>query len=309
MRFSQITGVGLINQDLLAVVPTWERDTKVAATHYFEQVGGPVPVAMTAVTRLGTPTPVSFLGVLGDDSIGEKVSESLTKQGVVGNFTVATQTMTSRSLVLLDAGDGSRTLANYAKSLPPLVFTAEQEEILRNTDLLHLDGRDLDAAMRAAAIVREHNGTVSIDLGTMRPGREDLLAQCDIILASHKGGKGAFPEHVDNPLAQVRAFRARYGVSIAGVTLAEKGLALACDDAPEGIFLPAFPVEKVVDTCGAGDTFHGAYLWAYHNHLSPIQSAFFAQAAVALRIGKYGNEAGLPTASAVHHFLARQKLA
>jgi sulfofructose kinase len=309
MRFSQITGVGLINQDLLAVVPAWERDTKVAATHYFEQVGGPVPVAMTAITRLGTPTSVSFLGVLGDDSAGEKVSGDLVKQGVMGNFTVAPKVMTSRSLVLLDTRDGSRTLANYAHSLPPMLFTTEQEEILHSTDLLHLDGRDLDAAMQAAQIVRAHNGTVSIDLGTMRPGREDLLAQCDIILASTKGGQGAFPEHTDNPLAQVRAFREVYGASIAGVTLAEKGLALACDDAPEGIFLPAFSVATVRDTCGAGDTFHGAYLWAYHNHLSPIQSAFFAQAAVALRIGKYGNEAGLPTASEVHDFLAKQKLA
>jgi sulfofructose kinase len=305
MRFSQITGVGLINQDLLAVVPTWERDGKVAATHYFEQVGGPVPVAMTAITHLGTPTSVSFLGVLGDDNTAEKVSESLVQQGVEGCFVNAPGLMTSRSLVLLDSRDGSRTLANYAEHLPPLIFTREQEAILRQTDLLHLDGRDLDAAMRAAQIVHDNHGTISIDLGTMRPGREALLARCHIILASKKGGAGAFPEHTDNPLAQARAFRERYGAKIAGVTLAEKGLALACDDTPEGIFLPAFPVENVLDTCGAGDTFHGAFLWAYHNHLSPIQSAFFAQAAVALRIQQYGNEAGLPTATQVHDFLAK----
>jgi sulfofructose kinase len=307
MRFSHITGLGLINQDLLAVVPHWERDTKVSATHYFEQVGGPVPVAMTAIARLGTSMQVSFLGIIGDDTAGEKVSEALTRQGVQGHFCQIPGLMTSRSLVFLHSGDGSRTLANYAENLPSLVFTPEQESVLEQTELLHIDGRDLEATMRAVERVKANNGMVSLDLGTMRPGREALLMQCDIILASQKGGAGAFPEHPNDPLAQVRLFRERYGASIAGVTLAEKGLALACDDTPEGVYLPAFPVEKVLDTCGAGDTFHGAYLWAFANHLSPIQSAFFAQAAVALRIQQYGNEAGLPTASEVHDFLARSK--
>ena len=48
-----IVGFGLVNKDIVAVVPAWERGSKARATRTFEQIGGPVPVALTAVAKLG----------------------------------------------------------------------------------------------------------------------------------------------------------------------------------------------------------------------------------------------------------------
>ena len=63
--------------------------------------------------------------------------------------------------------------------------------------------------------------------------------------------------------------------------------------------LPALPVprEDVIDTSGAGDVFHGAYVASY---LAEPERSFarhfeFARAAAAYKIGRLGNEAGLPT--------------
>ena len=127
---------------------------------------------------------------------------------------------------------------------------------------------------------------------------------CDIILASKGGGAGAFPEHADDPAAQVRGFLAA-GVKVAGVTLAEKGVMLATQEQPDPVFLPAFPVANVVDTCGAGDVFHGAFCWAYATGVPPHAAADFAQATVALRVQRYGNRAGLPDRATVEAFLAQ----
>ena len=72
--------------------------------------------------------------------------------------------------------------------------------------------------------------------------------------------------------------------------------------------LPALPVapEKIRDTSGAGDVFHGAYLasrllhpdkpWAEHFH--------FARAAAAHKIQHVGNEAGLPTLGDIQQIMA-----
>jgi len=292
-----VVGFGLINKDFVAVVPAWERDQKVRATHYFEQVGGPVPVALTAVARLGGLACV-HLGVVGSDRDADDLARWLEEQGVAPDLQRTEGVVTSRSLVLLDSRDGSRTLANYAETLPAMTFTPAHDELLQRARLLHVDGRDLEGALHAATVVRAAGGKVSFDLGTMRPGREALFPLCDVVLASKGGGAGAFPAHADDPLRQVQCFL-EAGVGVAGVTLAEKGVVIASQAEPEPVFLPAFPVATVVDTCGAGDTFHGAFCWAYANGYNPHDAAQFAQATVALRIQHYGNRTGLPTREAV----------
>lgn len=289
-----VVGFGLVNKDYVAFVPAWERDQKTTATHYFEQVGGPVPVALQTIARLGTTRPVSLLGVVGDDRDGEDIAQLLGETGVQAGLVTraAPGVMTGKSLVILDARDGSRTLASVASHLPPMTFTAEQEAWLSRAALLHLDGRDLEASLRAAEIVKGRGGIVSLDLGTMRPDRERLFPWCDIILASRRGGAGAFPA-ATTPTEQVRRFLDA-GARIAGVTLAAGGVVIGERGSGEPVPLPAYSVANVVDTCGAGDTFHGAFLWAHLRGESAVACANFAQAATAVRITRRGNQAGLP---------------
>jgi sugar/nucleoside kinase (ribokinase family) len=63
--------------------------------------------------------------------------------------------------------------------------------------------------------------------------------------------------------------------------------------------LPALPVppERVIDTNGAGDVFHGAYVYSYlANPAKSWQEHFeFARAASTFKVQRLGNEAGLPT--------------
>jgi sugar/nucleoside kinase (ribokinase family) len=76
--------------------------------------------------------------------------------------------------------------------------------------------------------------------------------------------------------------------------------------------MPALPVptKEVVDTSGAGDVFHGAYIASY---LAAPERGFaahftFARAASAYKIRHLGNEAGLPTLAdigAIEHSIAQ----
>lgn len=300
-----VVGLGLANRDVVAVVPSWERDEKVVASALFEQTGGPVPVALHAIARLGSPLPLHFLGVLGNDRDGEEICRDLQASNIeTGSCIQAPGVTTSKSLVFLDDRDGTRTLANYAEKLPPLVLSTKHEALLRRARLLHTDGRDLPAALRAAWLVNAAGGTVSLDLGTMRPRRMELVDQCEIVIASRKGGAGAFRDAADDPTEQVRRLL-ESGPRIAGVTLGPDGVVIGVRGG--GIrHLPAYPVAHVRDTCGAGDTFHGAFLWAYLAGQGVFEAADFAQAAAALRIGSMGNQAGLPTHEQVHAFQTRR---
>ena len=78
---------------------------------------------------------------------------------------------------------------------------------------------------------------------------------------------------------------------------------LAPNDVASATFRDAIPAgwldvpgNRIVDTSGAGDVFHGAYVWSYLNRPEqPWAEHFtFARAASAHKIQHLGNEAGLP---------------
>jgi len=84
------------------------------------------------------------------------------------------------------------------------------------------------------------------------------------------------------------------------ITLGSRGLVGLSDD--RFIQMDAFPVE-VVDTCGAGDTFHGAYCYGLVRGFSFEQNLAFSSAAAALKCRRMGGRAGIPNEAEVTAFL------
>jgi len=72
--------------------------------------------------------------------------------------------------------------------------------------------------------------------------------------------------------------------------------------AQEQFHTPAFPVE-VIDTTGAGDVFHGAYIVGLLRGWSLQQTALFSTAVSALKCTQLGGRAGIPSFDAVMAFL------
>ncbi len=295
-----LLGYGLVNLDDIVVVNTLVHDGKAPAETTLRQVGGPVPVALQAYTRLGGTT--CFTGIIGDDSYGDYISERLSQSITVPALNVCPNCTSSRSIVIIERTNGARTIVNI-----PATGTCENsllslKERLSPQTILHLDGRDLPANLELAAAAKQSGALVSIDLGTMRPGREALLAQCDIILASKSGSAGLTPDYPNDIERQLDVMR-NFGARVVGVTLAQNGVVVG--DATTTYHLPAFHVEHVVDTNGAGDCFHGAFLYAYANLYKHLEDVIrFAQASVALKITELGNDAGHPTCSQVMDYLA-----
>jgi sugar/nucleoside kinase (ribokinase family) len=264
------------------------------------QVGGPVPVALQTYSRLGGHS--CFCGVIGDDDIGDYVQRHLSTSVTQSLVVRCKNGTTSRSIVVIEAAKGQRTIVNIPATGMNPVDVSPLVDKFQSGSILHLDGRDLETDLRLAAAAKLAGTLVSIDLGTMRPGREALLSKCDIILASKSGSAGLTPDHPNDIEGQLSIMR-QFGARVVGVTLAEHGVVVG--DQSNTYRLPAFKVENVVDTNGAGDCFHGSFLYAYAHLYKDLQNvAKFAQACVALKITKLGNDAGLPNLSNVMDFLA-----
>ena len=74
---------------------------------------------------------------------------------------------------------------------------------------------------------------------------------------------------------------------------------------PAGTYrVPAFTVEPMVDTTGAGDVYHGAFLFARSRGRSIRDALLLASATAALKCRRLGGRAGIPTLAAAENLVA-----
>ena len=158
---------------------------------------------------------------------------------------------------------------------------------------LHVDGHQADAALHYAKQCRAAGILTSLDGGGLRSNTHDLLAFIDVAIVAER-----LCEQMGLTPSEMLDYLKTRGCRIGGVSLGERGLLWYENNRPVSL-LSALPVptQRIVDTSGAGDVFHGAYV---HSYLANPDLAWddhfrFARAAAAHKIQHLGNEAGLPT--------------
>ncbi len=133
----------------------------------------------------------------------------------------------------------------------------------------------------------------SLDGGGQHGNIEELLTFIDVAIVAER-----LCEQFNLSAPEMLDFLKAKGCKIGGVTQGERGM-LWYDEKGTVSVLPALsvPESKVIDTSGAGDVFHGAYVASYLSAPErPFAAHFdFARAASAFKIQHLGNEAGLPT--------------
>ena len=259
-------------------------DDKTVAKDYAVSFGGNAATAAFACAKLGF-SPDLLIQVAHD-----WLSHMFMDMAATYGLRIHSRRVARSSLSFVFPNNGKRAILRarddtYLQSFPRLD--------LSSASLLHLDGYMGDAALHYAKAARQAGVLVSLDGGALRPGMLDLLDFVDVaIVASELCREMSFSE------CEMLAYLRRKGCRIGGVTNGEKGL-LWYEGGGEIQRLPALrvPAEKVVDTSGAGDVFHGAYCASFLSAPdAPWSEHFaFARAASAHKVQHLGNEAGLPS--------------
>jgi sulfofructose kinase len=296
-----VVGIGYTALDYLGIVPHLpEENTKLEVRDLTIQGGGPTATAMVAVRRLGLET--AFVGKVGDDGFGARMLEELRREGVDVSSVVVEPGATSQyAFIMVDAASAARTILWTRGSVSRLKAHEVDLDLVRSARGLLVDDLEPEAALAAAAAARAAGIPVLIDAGSLREGVRELLPLCDYLIASER-----FAEQISGgtdiraALHALHAFRPKAAV----VTLGEKGCAfLAGSDV---VAVPGFAV-KAVDTTGAGDVFHGAYLFAVLEGLDTMRACVFANAVAALKCRMLGGRAGIPTLPETLAFLERER--
>jgi sugar/nucleoside kinase (ribokinase family) len=259
-------------------------DEKTVARDYAISFGGNAVTAAFACAKLGIVP--DLLTSIADDWLGRMFIDMAAKYGI----SVHHRKVAESSLSFIMPRGGKRAIVrcrddHYLHPVPPLN--------LEGCRGLHLDGHQADAAMQYARACREAGILTSLDGGGLRSNTHELLEFIDVAIVAER-----LCEQMNLSPSEMLGYLKSRGCKIGGVTLGERGLVWYDEKGHEGT-LPALavPPEAVVDTNGAGDIFHGAYVYsAMARPELPWREHFiFARAASAYAIQHLGNEASIPT--------------
>lgn len=294
-----VLGLGCACLDFLGVVPRMpDLDDEIRMVTSSQQGGGEVATALVALSKLGAST--VYLGKVGDDHAGRMIREELEQYGVDMRHLVIDPDATSiASMVIIDQRSGKRTILAGDLSLCELEPSEIPPCLLDSVRYLHLDGTSRQAALAAAFTARKNGVKVVLDADVLADDAEisQLMGMTDILITS-EGFARRFTG-MDKPEDMIEKLRL-YGAEIVTVTLGDRGSICFSED--EVICAPAFQVD-VVDTTGAGDVYHGAFIYGLIQDWPLEKTTEFASAVAAMKCTRIGGRIGIPTLDEALEFL------
>jgi sulfofructose kinase len=290
-------GLGAAVVDLLALVPHFpERDQKLAMTELTQQGGGLVGTALVAMARLGARP--RYIGRLGDDAHSSFILEEFAREGIDTSAVTRVPGETARfSFVIVEEGSGLRTILHTGHARAVVDPATLEPEVVLSARSLMIDSTDPPAAARCVEWMRAAGRPTLIDADQYSPEAHAVARACDYVVASHRYAAAC------TGCAEPAAAAGALAADVAGVVVVTAG--------PEGAYAavdgevwrqPAFAV-PVKDTTGAGDVFHGAFLFGVLRGWELRRTVAFAAAAAALKCRALGGRAGIASLAETARFL------
>jgi len=295
-------GFGLNAVDHLIVVPEYPAfDTKIRLLEHKQSAGGQTATTMVSLRRLGLKT--AYAGRFGSDPEGLFGFQTLKDDDVNVDFAEVVEGARNQiAFITIDARSGERTIVwdrDDRLAYKPEDAPAEFGSMGR---VLHLDAHDPPACVRVAQAARKSGAVVSADIDNVYEGLPELLPLIDIMIGSKE-----FPRRVTgitDERAALVELKARYGCALVGMTIGAAGAVVYGD----GSFIesPGFAAPGGCrDTTGAGDAFHGGFLYGLLTGEDIETSLKLGNAVAAIKCSALGARTALPTKSELNEFCAK----
>jgi sugar/nucleoside kinase (ribokinase family) len=232
-----------------------------------EMSGGSAANTIVGIASLGGRA--AYVGKVKDDQIGKLYAHDIRAAGVAFDTGPAADGPATGCSYILVTDDGERTMNTYLGAAQDLTPADIDPKEIAASGIVYLEGYLWDpksakeAFVKASTIAHEAGRQVALTLSDAfcvdryRDEFLDLMRKgtVDLIFANESELHSLYQtSDFETALKQLRV-DAKLGV----VTRSEKGCVVA---SREGVVaVPAFPIEKIVDTTGAGDLFAAGFLF------------------------------------------------
>ena len=253
-----IVGIGASTLDRFIVVdhyPTGREVQQVVSST--TDGGGPVATALAVAGKYGVRT--AMIDSIGDDMVGRHILADFEKYNVNTNaIQVERGAKSGVATILVKQSTGERAVFFERSTATDPHFLEVHKQLIEDAYILHINGRHRQLMRSAIAVAKEAGTIISLDGGAQRYD-EDMKAITEdshiVIVARDYAEKYTGATNLEDAC---RIIHDR-GALIAGVTDGANGSHFVWPDGTADRCEP-FPQKSIVDTTGAGDSFHGAFL-------------------------------------------------
>ena len=274
-------------------------DADVASTIYasvtsaVERSGGSAGNTAAALASLGGTA--SFVGRVANDALGASFVHDIRKSGVSFELPPAEGGPPTAHCLILVTPDGERTMNTYLGASQLLTAGDIDLDLIASASVTYLEGYLWDpplakdafrVAMDAAGRANRKVAFALSDAFCVDRYRDefaDLLAgPVDIVFGNDVEALSMF--ETDDLEAAITELGRLCEVAV--ITRGPDGSSIVTNG--ERVDVPGVPVEKVVDTTGAGDVFAAGFLYGLTHEMSPHAAASLAAACASETISQMG---------------------
>ena len=295
--------IGAAAMDMMAWVEHLPvKDGIVLARQVEIQPGGAGANVAVAVARLGFK--VGFIARLSTDENGRTLLNSISQEGIDTRAChIVSDLPTAVCFIAIDSS-GDRSMVALGGAGPIETSVELDPGYLAGARLVYLTDVQPHIFHIVAEIAHAQNSLLIFSPGGILAsgGLEPLvtvLPHVDVLLLSWSESNSLFPNYLPGQAAKELFARGARNVVI---TLGKQGV--LCVSSEQSFSVPAFPVDTVVDTTGAGDALAGGLLAGLLCGKSLKDSIRYGCAAAAIKVGHPGARSGLPSRKQLELFLS-----
>lgn len=287
--------IGSANIDLTIQTDRMPKLGETVAGHGFSMnSGGKGANQAVAAAKLGGD--VKFLGVIGNDTYGEKLLADLRKSGAFFEGITADGVPTGTACITVVNGDNFIVLNPGANDLLTPEIIEEKAELIRKSDYVIMQLEiPVDSVLRAAVIAKDAGTSVVLNPAPVKELPDEIYRLTDIMIPNEYEAMlltGISTDNEQGCRAAVEDLRKK-GVKTVIITLGDRGCVY--NDGDRIIFHPAGKAD-VVDTTSAGDSLIGALCCklAFGNSLP--EAIDYATKVAAVTVSRRGASESIPYA-------------
>ena len=253
-----IVGIGASTLDRFIVVDHFPTGREVQqAISSTTDGGGPVATALATAGKYGSRT--VMIDRIGDDMVGRYILEDFHKYNVnTEGIQVDVDAKSGTATILVKQKTGERAVFFERSTATEPEFLEAHKQLIESAYILHINGRHRKLMRSAMAVAKEVGTIISLDGGAQRYD-EDMKpiteASHIVIVACDYAEKYTGTTNLEDACRIIH----ERGALVAGVTDGANGSYFVWPDGTSYRCEP-FTQATVVDTTGAGDSFHGAFL-------------------------------------------------
>lgn len=246
-----------------------EEDSEVRALKQFLRIGGNAANSSIVLHQLGVN--VHLITARADDNNAKQVFSRLNDRNINTDLCpVHKNSSTPTSYITLNSQNGSRSIIHY-RDLTELQATDFIKLNLSRYNWLHFEARDCKQQLLMLRHAQSFKAPISIELEKKRNAIETIIPFADLLLISRPFAES---QGFNNAYDCIKHYSQLYSDKTITCTWGELGAWAYANSSI--IHQDAFPLDKTVETLGAGDTFNAGIIYSLIKQNSLSRALNFA---------------------------------